>query len=158
MYPGFATQYLRQMRDFRFADYDAVARDAHTGIGARSPHEHEPDRPSRQQAGAISTILSSLGDGCGVDHATSSRLQCRSCSTPWWATHAAAAASGEYRIDDLGAAGGDDDAQHPRYRTGDCCTHAARRQACAVQRHPPHPVAADHRCSIAATTSHMFAR
>jgi cation diffusion facilitator CzcD-associated flavoprotein CzcO len=25
MYPGFATQYLRQMRDFRFADYEAVA-------------------------------------------------------------------------------------------------------------------------------------
>lgn len=25
MYPGFATQYLRQMRNFRFADYDAVA-------------------------------------------------------------------------------------------------------------------------------------
>src|ERR1700761_1976408 len=24
MYPGFATQYLRQMRDFRFGDYDAV--------------------------------------------------------------------------------------------------------------------------------------
>jgi hypothetical protein len=35
MYPGFATQYLRQMRDFRFADYDAIARDAHVGIGAR---------------------------------------------------------------------------------------------------------------------------
>jgi hypothetical protein len=28
MYPGFATQYLRQMRDFRLGDYDAVARDA----------------------------------------------------------------------------------------------------------------------------------
>ena len=28
MYPGFATQYLRQMRDFRFGDYTAVARDA----------------------------------------------------------------------------------------------------------------------------------
>ncbi len=28
MYPGFATQYLRQMRDFRFGDYEAVARDA----------------------------------------------------------------------------------------------------------------------------------
>ncbi len=28
MYPGFATQYLRQMRDFRFADYQAVARGA----------------------------------------------------------------------------------------------------------------------------------
>jgi cation diffusion facilitator CzcD-associated flavoprotein CzcO len=28
MYPGFATQYLRQMRDFRFGDYVAVARDA----------------------------------------------------------------------------------------------------------------------------------
>ncbi len=28
MYPGFATQYLRQMRDFRFGDYQAVARDA----------------------------------------------------------------------------------------------------------------------------------
>ena len=28
MYPGFATQYLRQMRDFRFADYEAVARGA----------------------------------------------------------------------------------------------------------------------------------
>jgi cation diffusion facilitator CzcD-associated flavoprotein CzcO len=26
MYPGFASQYLRQMRDFRFADYHAVAR------------------------------------------------------------------------------------------------------------------------------------
>ncbi|MDT5056792.1 MAG: epsilon-lactone hydrolase [Mycobacterium sp.] len=35
MYPGFATQHLRQMRDLRFADYDAVARDAHAGIGAR---------------------------------------------------------------------------------------------------------------------------
>jgi cation diffusion facilitator CzcD-associated flavoprotein CzcO len=32
MYPGFATQYLRQMRNFRFADYDAVARDA---VGSR---------------------------------------------------------------------------------------------------------------------------
>lgn len=28
MFPGFATQYLRQMADFRFADYDAVARPA----------------------------------------------------------------------------------------------------------------------------------
>lgn len=28
MYPGFATQYRRQMREFRFADYHAVARDA----------------------------------------------------------------------------------------------------------------------------------
>lgn len=28
MYPGFATQYLRQMRNFRFGDYEAVARDA----------------------------------------------------------------------------------------------------------------------------------
>jgi hypothetical protein len=25
MYPGFATQYLRQMRNFRFTDYEAVA-------------------------------------------------------------------------------------------------------------------------------------
>jgi len=33
MYPGFATQYLRQMREFRFADYHAVARDAQVGIG-----------------------------------------------------------------------------------------------------------------------------
>jgi cation diffusion facilitator CzcD-associated flavoprotein CzcO len=33
MYPGFATQYLRQMRDFRFTDYDAVAHQA----GARVP-------------------------------------------------------------------------------------------------------------------------
>ena len=29
MYPGFATQYLRQMRDFRFGDYDAVAKATH---------------------------------------------------------------------------------------------------------------------------------
>jgi hypothetical protein len=34
MYPGFATQYLRQMREFRFADYDAVAHDAQT-VNAR---------------------------------------------------------------------------------------------------------------------------
>lgn len=32
MYPGFATQYLRQMRDFRFGDYDAVARDARAAV------------------------------------------------------------------------------------------------------------------------------
>lgn len=32
MYPGFATQYLRQMRDFRFGDYDAVTHDTHTGV------------------------------------------------------------------------------------------------------------------------------
>ncbi len=36
MYPGFATQYLRQMRDFRFDDYAAVAHGARTGSGARS--------------------------------------------------------------------------------------------------------------------------
>jgi cation diffusion facilitator CzcD-associated flavoprotein CzcO len=35
MYPGFATQYLRQMREFRFADYHAVAREAPAGIGTR---------------------------------------------------------------------------------------------------------------------------
>jgi cation diffusion facilitator CzcD-associated flavoprotein CzcO len=33
MYPGFATQYLRQMRDFRYADYyHAVAQDARTRV------------------------------------------------------------------------------------------------------------------------------
>lgn len=31
MYPGFATQYLRQMRDFRFADYVAVEHQARAG-------------------------------------------------------------------------------------------------------------------------------
>ena len=37
MYPGFATQYLRQMRDFRFADYHMIARDArHAGARATS--------------------------------------------------------------------------------------------------------------------------
>jgi hypothetical protein len=36
MYPGFATQYLRQMRDFRFADYVAVEQDARVGGGART--------------------------------------------------------------------------------------------------------------------------
>ncbi|MEZ0363824.1 flavin-containing monooxygenase [Mycobacterium sp. pUA109] len=36
MYPGFATQYLRQMRDFQFSDYSAVARDANTPAPARS--------------------------------------------------------------------------------------------------------------------------
>jgi hypothetical protein len=30
MYPGFATQYLHQMRDFRYEDYQAVARHAQT--------------------------------------------------------------------------------------------------------------------------------
>jgi cation diffusion facilitator CzcD-associated flavoprotein CzcO len=34
MYPGFATQYLRQMRDFRFEDYTAVERGA--GLGSVS--------------------------------------------------------------------------------------------------------------------------
>lgn len=36
MYPGFATQYLRQMRDFRFGDYVAVEHGARTGRGALS--------------------------------------------------------------------------------------------------------------------------
>ena len=36
MYPGFATQYLRQMRDFRFDDYAAVAQPVRAGSGARS--------------------------------------------------------------------------------------------------------------------------
>jgi cation diffusion facilitator CzcD-associated flavoprotein CzcO len=36
MYPGFATQYLRQMRDFQFGDYEAVARDANTRAVALS--------------------------------------------------------------------------------------------------------------------------
>lgn len=35
MYPGFATQYLRQMRDFRFDDYDVVGRD--TASQRRAP-------------------------------------------------------------------------------------------------------------------------
>jgi hypothetical protein len=34
MYPGFATQYLRQMRDFRFADYHAVAHAADTRVSS----------------------------------------------------------------------------------------------------------------------------
>jgi cation diffusion facilitator CzcD-associated flavoprotein CzcO len=34
MYPGFATQYLRQMRDFRFADYEAVARAADVRVSS----------------------------------------------------------------------------------------------------------------------------
>ena len=36
MYPGFATQYLRQMQEFRFSDYEAVERDAKTRIVALS--------------------------------------------------------------------------------------------------------------------------
>ena len=35
MYPGFATQYLRQMRDFRFGDYTAHARSESTTAVAR---------------------------------------------------------------------------------------------------------------------------
>ncbi|WP_458319660.1 flavin-containing monooxygenase [Mycolicibacterium brisbanense] len=34
MYPGFATQYLRQMRDFRFGDYDTAVRDTHVAISS----------------------------------------------------------------------------------------------------------------------------
>ena len=36
MYPGFATQYLRQMRDFRFGDYQAVARHAPAAVSLSS--------------------------------------------------------------------------------------------------------------------------
>ena len=36
MYPGFATQYLQQMRDFWFGDYADVAQGAHAAIGARA--------------------------------------------------------------------------------------------------------------------------
>ncbi|MFN3002653.1 flavin-containing monooxygenase [Mycolicibacterium wolinskyi] len=35
MYPGFATQYLRQMRDFRFGDYDAAVRGASDAASAQ---------------------------------------------------------------------------------------------------------------------------
>ena len=37
MYPGFATQYLRQMHDFRFEDYLAVERDATRVTAAAGP-------------------------------------------------------------------------------------------------------------------------
>jgi cation diffusion facilitator CzcD-associated flavoprotein CzcO len=37
MYPGFATQYLRQMRDFRVDDHHAVTQDAHARVSDRSP-------------------------------------------------------------------------------------------------------------------------
>jgi hypothetical protein len=36
MYPGSATQYLRQMRDFRFDDYEAVEADTRVGSGRSS--------------------------------------------------------------------------------------------------------------------------
>lgn len=35
MYPGFATQYRRQMRDFRIDDYTVRARGANRSAGAR---------------------------------------------------------------------------------------------------------------------------
>jgi len=34
MYPGFATQYLRQMRNFRYVDYHAIARDTRTRVSS----------------------------------------------------------------------------------------------------------------------------
>ena len=43
MYPGFATQYLRQMRDFRLDDYEAVP-----AVGATATGE-----PSRRDAPVV---------------------------------------------------------------------------------------------------------
>ncbi|MCW2552106.1 MAG: putative flavoprotein involved in transport [Mycobacterium sp.] len=41
MYPGFATQYLRQMRDFRFGDYHAVPAGRSEATGGSS-QRHAP--------------------------------------------------------------------------------------------------------------------
>ena len=100
MYPGFATQYLRQMRDFRFADYDAVARDATPASMLACAHERRPDVPAaggrgrrpvisailrrqvrRGSRDVIETAVSQLFDAAVQPHGV--------------------AASGEYRIDDL---------------------------------------------------------
>ena len=103
MYPGFATQYLRQMRDFRFGDYDAVAREA----TACAPCHRRPDmssaRQPRQPAGAISTILVGLrraprqirrGSRDVIENAVSQLFDAA-------VQPHGVAASGEYRIDEL---------------------------------------------------------
>lgn len=61
MYPGFATQYLRQMRDFRFTDYGRWPATRVPIACVRS--RRRPDvsaRQPKQQAGTFSTILTNL--------------------------------------------------------------------------------------------------
>ena len=148
MYPGFATQYLRQMRDFRFDDYAAVARPARAGSGARStrltmrPTDHRASRRGRSRRS--STPCGARHDGCDAGRATSSRTRCRSCSMPPCDTRTAPP---HRRIPHRRPrpTGGHDDPQHPRLpRPGPAASAVAGRPYRAVQRHAPHPVAADH--------------
>ncbi len=108
MYPGFATQYLRQMRNFRYEDYQAVARHA---AGVRHlvrlirRIDMAPDRPSRDpnpaRSPACCTTCGVHPSAFGANRGNSSRPRCRSFSTRRSATPTGIAASGEYRIDDL---------------------------------------------------------
>jgi hypothetical protein len=74
MYPGFATQCLRQMRDFRFGDYDAVARHAPASVvtaaqGAiqiqpvRSGLQHRPRARDAQRLGTGQEPWRHVGPG-----------------------------------------------------------------------------------------------
>ena len=89
MYPGFATQYLRQMRDFRYDDYEAVARHAQTRPPRRPdaaltwhPTAHRGPNPARSPA--CCTTCGAHPNGFGANRgnrANSSRARCRSFST-----------------------------------------------------------------------------
>ena len=83
MYPGFATQYLRQMRDFRFGDYEAAAREATVhavtvGLRCRLPGSHGNPRGRSRRSSSVSVARHGRS---AAAPATSSRTRCPSCST-----------------------------------------------------------------------------
>ena len=103
MYPGFATQYLRQMRDFQFADYDAVEHNRRPRQLVRLTRWHPTDRPALKPAPspAFWRTCGARPNAFGASRGRSSRTRCRSCSTRRSANPTGRSGSGEYRIDDL---------------------------------------------------------
>ena len=83
MYPGFATQYLRQMRDFRFADYDAVEQAA---VGVSFIRLNDGSRPTAttQRPAPSPEFWPTCGahpSAFGASRGRSSKTRCPSFST-----------------------------------------------------------------------------
>ena len=147
MYPGFATQYLRQMRDFRFGDYEAVARDAAVprghvvGLRCLRPDSHgNPRGRSRRSSAVCAARRPPDPQGLARRHRERGVAAVRR-------GRATARRRRIRRVPHRGAgpAGGHHHPQHPRLpRPRPAASAAAGGPDRAVQRHPPDPAAADH--------------
>ena len=150
MYPGFATQYLRQMRDFRFGDYGErnrsrgarrhPARGHVLGLRCLRPGSHDNPLGRSRRSSAVCAARPADPQGLprrhrerGVAVVRRGRPTAR-CRRLRRVPHRGA-----------GPAGGHHHPQHPGLpRPRPAASATAGGPDRPFQRHPPHPTAADH--------------